>query len=166
MVRWQKILFKQGWAAPTWPVEHGGTGWSHTKTHILRPKWDFTGHQNPFRLDENGGPVIMAYGSEEQKQRFLPDIWRVTSGGARDTRSLTGSDLASLKTAAVREGDEYVVNGAKPGIRSVSMQTGFLPGPDRQHRKKQEGISFLLIDMKTPGITIKPIVLLDGFRGK
>ena len=110
-------------------------------------------------------PVIMAYGSEEQKQRFLPDILESNVWWCQGySEPNSGSDLASLKTAAVREGDEYVVNGSKTW-NTLGQYADWIFCLVRTDNtvKKQEGISFLLIDMKTPGITIKPIVLLDGF---
>ena len=115
MVRWQKILFQKGWAAPTWPVEYGGTGWSHTKTHIFATEMGLYGAPEPIPFGmKMVAPVIMAYGSEEQKQRFLPDILESNVWWCQGySEPNSGSDLASLKTAAVREGEEYVVNGSK-----------------------------------------------------
>ena len=166
MVRWQKILFKKGWAAPTWPVEYGGTGWSHTKTHIFATEMGLFGAPEPIPFGmKMVAPVIMAYGSEEQKQRFLPDILESNVWWCQGySEPNAGSDLASLKTAAVREGDEYVVNGSKTW-NTLGQYADWIFCLVRTDNtvKKQEGISFLLIDMKTPGITIKPIVLLDGF---
>lgn len=166
MVRWQKILFEQGWAAPTWPEEHGGTGWSHTQRHIFATEMGLYGAPEPIPFGmKMVAPVIMAYGSEEQKQRFLPDILASNVWWCQGySEPNAGSDLASLKTTAVRDGDEYVVNGAKTW-NTLGQYADWIFCLVRTDNtvKKQEGISFLLIDMKSPGITVKPIVLIDGF---
>ncbi|MDA0279651.1 MAG: acyl-CoA dehydrogenase family protein [Proteobacteria bacterium] len=165
LVLWQKILYKKGWAAPNWPAEYGGTGWTATQKHIFATEMGLIGAPEPVPFGmKMVAPVIMAYGSDEQKQRFLPDILQSNVWWCQGySEPNSGSDLASLKTSAVRDGDEYVVNGSKTWntygqyadwiFCLVRTDTGV---------KKQEGISFLLIDMKTPGITLKPIVLLDG----
>ena len=165
LVLWQKILYKKGWAAPNWPAEYGGTGWTATQQHIFATEMGLIGAPEPVPFGmKMVAPVIMAYGSDEQKQRFLPDILQSNVWWCQGySEPNSGSDLASLKTSAVRDGDEYVVNGSKTWntygqyadwiFCLVRTDTGV---------KKQEGISFLLIDMKTPGITLKPIVLLDG----
>ena len=166
MVRWQKILFAKGWAAPTWPVEHGGTGWSHTQRHIFATEMGLIGAPEPIPFGmKMVAPVIMAYGSEEQKQRFLPDILASNVWWCQGySEPNSGSDLASLKTSAIREGDHYVVNGSKTW-NTLGQYADWIFCLVRTDNtvKKQEGISFLLIDMKTPGITVKPIVLIDGF---
>lgn len=165
LVLWQKILYKKGWAAPNWPAEYGGTGWTATQKHIFATEMGLIGAPEPVPFGmKMVAPVIMAYGSDEQKQRFLPDILQSNVWWCQGySEPNSGSDLASLKTSAVRDGDEYVVNGSKTWntygqyadwiFCLVRTDTGV---------KKQEGISFLLIDMKTSGITLKPIVLLDG----
>lgn len=165
LVLWQKILYKKGWAAPNWPAEYGGTGWTATQKHIFATEMGLIGAPEPVPFGmKMVAPVIMAYGSDEQKQRFLPDILQSNVWWCQGySEPNSGSDLASLKTSAVRDSDEYVVNGSKTWntygqyadwiFCLVRTDTGV---------KKQEGISFLLIDMKTPGITLKPIVLLDG----
>ena len=166
MVRWQKILFEKGWAAPTWPVEHGGTSWSHTQRHIFATEMGLYGAPEPIPFGmKMVAPVIMAYGTEAQKQRFLPDILESNSWWCQGySEPNAGSDLASLKTAAVRDGDEYIVNGSKTW-NTLGQYADWIFCLVRTDNtvKKQEGISFLLIDMKTPGIILKPIVLLDGF---
>lgn len=166
MVRWQKILFDKGWAAPTWPVEHGGTGWNHTQRHIFATEMGLYGAPEPIPFGmKMVAPVIMAYGSEEQKQRFLPDILASNVWWCQGySEPNAGSDLASLKTTAVRDGDEYVVNGAKTW-NTLGQYADWIFCLVRTDNtvKKQEGISFLLIDMKSPGISVKPIVLIDGF---
>lgn len=165
-VRWQRILAKKGWAAANWPVEYGGTGWTSTQKYIFANELGAIGAPDviPFGI-KMVAPVIYTYGNEEQKERFLPDtlasnIWWCQGYSEPNA----GSDLASLKTTAVREGDEYIVNGTKTWTTLGQyadwifclVRTG---GPEV---KNQNAISFLLIDMKTPGITVSPIYLLDG----
>ncbi len=168
LVHWQKILYKKGWAAPNWPVEYGGTGWSVTQKHIFATEMGLTGAPEPVPFGlKMVAPVIMAYGSDEQKQRFLPDILASNIWWCQGySEPNAGSDLASLKTSAVRDGDEYVVNGSKTwNTYGQYADWIFCLVRTDNSVKKQEGISFLLIDMKSPGISIKPIVLLDGHAG-
>ena len=165
IVNWQKILFKKGWAAPSWPVEHGGTGWTQTQRHIFSTQMGLVGAPEPVPFGmKMVAPVIMAYGSEEQKQRFLPDILASNVWWCQGySEPNSGSDLASLKTSAVRDGDEYVINGSKTW-NTYGQYADWIFCLVRTDTtvKKQEGISFLLIDMHSLGITVKPIVLLDG----
>jgi alkylation response protein AidB-like acyl-CoA dehydrogenase len=165
LVLWQKILYKKGWAAPNWPAEYGGTGWTATQQHIFATEMGLIGAPEPVPFGmKMVAPVIMAYGSDEQKQRFLPDILQSNVWWCQGySEPNSGSDLASLKTSAVRDGDEYVVNGSKTwNTYGQYADWIFCLVRTDTSVKKQEGISFLLIDMKTPGITLKPIVLLDG----
>lgn len=165
LVRWQKILYKKGWAAPNWPPEFGGTAWSPTQKYIFATEMGLVGAPEPVPFGmKMVAPVIMAYGSEEQKQRFLPDILQSNVWWCQGySEPNAGSDLASLKTSAVRDGDEYVVNGSKTwNTYGQYADWIFCLVRTDNSVKKQEGISFLLIDMKSPGITLKPIVLLDG----
>ena len=165
LVCWQKILYKKGWAAPGWPTEHGGTGWTATQKHIFATEMGLIGAPEPVPFGmKMVAPVIMAYGSDEQKQRFLPDILQSNIWWCQGySEPNSGSDLASLKTSAVRDGDEYVVNGSKTwNTYGQYADWIFCLVRTDTSVKKQEGISFLLIDMKTPGITLRPIVLLDG----
>ncbi len=168
MVRWQKILYEQGWSADSWPVEYGGTGWSPIQRYLFAEECAIAGAPRvvPFGL-KMVGPVIYTFGNEAQKQRFLPDILSSEVWWCQGySEPNAGSDLASLKTSAVRDGDEYVVNGTKTWTTLghfadwifCLVRTG---GPDV---KPQEGISFLLIDLDTPGITVSPIITLDGKR--
>jgi len=165
-VRWQKILANKGWAATNWPVEYGGTGWTSTQKYIFANELGAVGAPDviPFGI-KMLAPVLYTYGNEEQQQRFLPDtlasnIWWCQGYSEPNA----GSDLASLKTTAVRKGDEYIVNGTKTWTTYAQyadwifclVRTG---GPEV---KNQNAISFLMIDMKTPGITASPIYLLDG----
>src|SRR5579885_3259390 len=166
-LRWHRILHKKGWVAPNWPVEYGGTGWTAVQRHIFEDEIAEAGAPPviPFGVTMCG-PVIIRFGDDWQKQYFLP---RILSGehvwcqGFSEPGS--GSDLASLRTKAVREGDHYIVNGQKIWTTSAHFSDWIfnLVRTD-PNAKKQEGISFLLIDMKTPGITVRPIVTMDGGR--
>jgi alkylation response protein AidB-like acyl-CoA dehydrogenase len=166
LIRWHKILAAKGWSVPHWPVEWGGTGWDITQRYIFDEEMGLAGAppMAPF------GPVmcaavLMRFGTEQQKNRFLPrmrdgdDFWvqGYSEPGA-------GSDLAALKTKAERQGDHYLVNGQK--IWTTLGHYGdwifCLVRTDNAAEKRQEGISFLLIDMKTPGITVRPLILMDG----
>ena len=166
IIRWHKILAAKGWSVPHWPVEWGGTGWNITQRYIYDEEFGLAGAPGlpPF------GPamcasVLLRFGSPEQKARFLPriregdDFWvqGYSEPGA-------GSDLAALKTRADRKGDHYVVNGQK--IWTTLGHYGdwifCLVRTDSTAEKRQEGISFLLIDMATPGITVRPLILMDG----
>ena len=163
--RWQSILHAHGWGAPTWPAEFGGTGWSSTQQYIFHVECALADApiQLPFGL-RMVAPVIMRYGSVEQQRRFLP---RILSGedwwcqGYSEPGS--GSDLASLKTRAERSGDTYVVNGQK-AWNTLGQHADWIFCLVRTdpHGKPQRGISFLLIDMHSQGITVRPTRLLDG----
>jgi len=165
IVQWQKILNKQGWMAPNWPVEYGGTGWTHTQKHIFSQEMGRIGAPDPVAFGvKMVAPVILAYGTEEQKQRFLPDILESNAWWCQGySEPNSGSDLASLKTSAVKEGNEYVVNGTKTW-NTLGQYADWIFCLVRTDNtvKKQEGISFLLIDMKSSGITVNPIILIDG----
>lgn len=163
---WHKILFKKGWVAPAWPVEYGGTGWTPTQRYIFAEEnaRAETTPLLPFGL-QMVGPVIYTFGSPEQKQRFLP---RILSGEDWWCQGYSepgaGSDLANLRTKAERKGDKFVVNGMKTWTTLAQFADWgfFLCRTDPNARKPQEGISFLLIDMKSPGVTVRPIIMLDG----
>lgn len=165
IVRWQKILNKQGWMAPNWPVEYGGTGWTPTQKFIFSQEMGHIGAPDPVPFGvKMVAPVILAYGNEEQKQRFLPDILESNAWWCQGySEPNSGSDLASLKTSAVREGNEYIVNGTKTW-NTLGQYADWIFCLVRTDNtvKKQEGISFLLIDMKSEGITVNPIILMDG----
>ena len=165
IVRWQKILHAKGWGAPAWPAEFGGTGWSKTQQYIFENECALA--DAPAQLAfgiKMVAPVIMRYGSAEQQQRFLPRILAAEDWwcqGYSETGS--GSDLASLKMKAERDGDEYVLNGQK--VWNTLGQFAdwiFCLVRTDPSTKPQKGISFLLIDMKTPGISVRPTRLLDG----
>jgi len=164
-VRWQKTLFAKGWGAQAWPVEFGGTGWSGVQQHIFDEEAALAGAPRmvPFGL-KMVAPVIMKFGNEAQQKRFLPRILSMDDWwcqGYSETGS--GSDLASLKTRAVRDGDHYVVTGQKTWTTLAQYANWiFCLVRTRSDGKAQAGISFLLIDMKTPGVTVHPIITLDG----
>jgi alkylation response protein AidB-like acyl-CoA dehydrogenase len=164
-VRWQRILHERGWGAPSWPIEFGGTGWDPVRQYIFEEESAAAGapRQLPFGL-KMVGPVIQRFGNEAQKARFLP---RILSGedwwcqGYSEPGS--GSDLASLTTRAERRGDGYVVNGQKTWI-TLAQHADWIFCLVRTDAgaKPQAGISFLLVDMRSPGVTVRPIILLDG----
>ena len=165
LVRWHKILAKKGWLAPTWPKEWGGTDWNATQRYIFEEEYALAGAPPiaPF------GPtmcasVLLKFGTEAQKQRFLPRIYHCDDFWCQGySEPGSGSDLASLKTRCERKGDHFLVNGQK--IWTTLGHYGdwifCLVRSDPDTAKKQDGISFLLIDMKTPGITVRPLILLD-----
>jgi alkylation response protein AidB-like acyl-CoA dehydrogenase len=165
MQRWGKILGKKGWLGHAWPTAFGGPGWSATEKHLFEEECALAGAPRvvPFG-PVMVAPVIMAFGNAEQQQRFLPgiasgDVW--WSQGYSEPGS--GSDLASVKTKAERVGDKYIVNGQKTW--TTLGQYGewiFCLVRTSNEGKPQTGISFLLIDMKSPGVTVRPIILLDG----
>ncbi|HEY2836162.1 MAG TPA: acyl-CoA dehydrogenase family protein [Rhizomicrobium sp.] len=164
---WHRLLYKKGWVAPAWPKELGGTGWSVTERYIFSTETAKTGMPTtlPFGLGMVG-PVIYTFGNEAQKKKFLP---RILSGADWWCQGYSepgaGSDLASLRCRAVRDGDHYVVNGQKTWTTLAQYADWiFCLVRTDTNVKPQEGISFLLIDMKSPGITIKPIIVLDGAR--
>ncbi len=165
IVDWQKRLNAKGWIAPGWPVEHGGTGWNSTQKFIYETERAAAGIRDvvPFGLTMVA-PVIIGFGNEEQQQRFLPSILNSDDWwcqGYSETGS--GSDLASLKTKAELDGDDYIVNGAKIWTTYAQFADWiFCLVRTNSDGKKQQGITFLLIDMKSEGIKVNPIVTIDG----
>jgi len=165
--RWQKILHGRGWGAPTWPREWGGPGWDPVRQHLFDEECMLAGapRQLPFGL-RMVGPVLMKFGTPEQQHRFLPRIPSAEDWWCQGySEPGAGSDLAALSTRAVRKGDRYLVNGQKTWT-TLGQHADWifcLVRTDTE-AKKQEGISFLLIDMKSKGVTVRPIVLLDGAR--
>ena len=167
-IRWQKTLYKQGWAAPNWPVEFGGTGWTPVQKYIFANE---NAKANapaivPFGLGMVG-PVIYTYGNEAQKKKFLPgilasDVWWCQ--GYSEPGS--GSDLASLKMKAERVGNEYVLNGTKTWTTLGHMADWIfcLVRTSSDVARRQEGISFILVDMATEGVSVKPIITIEGDR--
>ncbi len=164
VIEWQKKLFDKGWIAPSWPAEHGGTGWNDTQRFIYDRERAMAGVRDvvPFGLNMVA-PVIYTFGSEEQKSRFLPRILSSDDWWCQGySEPGSGSDLASLKTRAVRDGDDYVVNGAKIWTSYAQFADWiFCLVRTSSEGKKQQGISFLLIDMATPGIKVNPIHSID-----
>jgi len=165
-VRGQKALYQKSWAGVNWPVEYGGTGWTATQKYIFYNEMARAKALMiiPFGLSMVG-PVIYTYGNDEQKQRFLPDILSSEVWWCQGySEPGAGSDLASLKTRAEREGDEYVVNGTKTWttLAQHSDWMFFLARTNTDVSRRQEGISFMLVDMKSPGITVTPIITIDG----
>ena len=165
-IRWQQLLHKKGWAGINWPVEYGGTGWTPVQKYIYATE---EANANaplviPFGLSMVG-PVIYTFGSEEQKQRFLPDILASKVWWCQGySEPGSGSDLASLKTRADLVGDHFVVNGTKTWT-TLGQHADWifcLVRTNTDVARRQEGISFILIDMKSPGVSVKPIILLDG----
>ncbi|WP_454693259.1 acyl-CoA dehydrogenase family protein [Achromobacter aegrifaciens] len=164
-VRWHNILADQGWGAPNWPVEHGGTGWNALQRLIFEVECFKAGAPRllPFGLSMIG-PVLMKYGSAEQQASLLPRIIRVEDWWCQGySEPGSGSDLASLSTRAVRDGDEYIVNGQKTWTTLAQYADWMfcLVRTDPEARA-QRGISMLLLDMRTPGVTVRPIRTLDG----
>jgi len=167
MIEWQRRLNAKGWMAPNWPVEHGGTGWSVTRSFIFNSERAAAGAPDvlPFGV-VMVAPVIIAYGNEEQRARFLPRILSSEDWWCQGySEAGAGSDLASLKTRADRDGDEYVINGSKIWTTYAQYANWIfcLVRTDSSGRK-QEGITFLLIDMESPGVTVRPIDTIDGFH--
>jgi alkylation response protein AidB-like acyl-CoA dehydrogenase len=166
MVTCQKILNAHGLAVPTWPVEWGGKKWTPLQRQIWLDEMQLAGVPEPLAFNTKMvGPVIAQFGSQELKERFLPptadlDIWWCQGFSEPEA----GSDLASLRTTAVRDGDTYVVNGQKTWttLGQHADWIFLLARTDPNAPKRQAGISFLLAEMSTPGITLRPIKLIDG----
>jgi alkylation response protein AidB-like acyl-CoA dehydrogenase len=166
LLRWHAILAAKGWVAPAWPKEWGGTGWNLVQRYIFEEELGYAGAPPliPFGLNMCA-PVLLRFGNEAQKKRFLPRIYHGEDFWCQGySEPGSGSDLASLKTKALRNGDHYVVNGQKiwTTLAHYADWIFCLVRTDPTPEKRQEGISFLLIDMKTPGITVRPLILLDG----
>jgi len=168
IIRWQKIVYEQGWAAVNWPVEYGGTGWTPVQKYIFESEFAAANAPTiiPFGL-KMVGPIIYTFGSEEQKQRFLPDILASNVWWCQGySEPGAGSDLASLKMRADRDGDHFVVNGTKTWTTLGHMADWIfcLVRTSSDVQRRQEGISFLLVDMATPGVTVRPIITIEGER--
>ncbi|MDO9203723.1 MAG: acyl-CoA dehydrogenase family protein, partial [Hydrogenophaga sp.] len=167
-VTWFRILEARGWLTPGWPVEHGGPGWNHVQRYIFDEETLLGGAP---RIIASGiqmlGPVLHAFGTEEQKRQYLPDIRQSNTWWAQGfSEPGAGSDLATVRTTAVLEpdGKHFVVNGHKVWTSYAhwcSMMFA-LVRTDPHASKPQEGISFLLIDMASPGLTVRPIRMLEG----
>ncbi len=163
--RWHRILHEKGWVAPSWPKEYGGTGWSVIQKYIFDTECAVAGTPSlPAMGLQMCGPVLMRFGTDAQKEYFLP---RILSGehywcqGYSEPQS--GSDLASLQCRAVREGEEYVINGSKIWTTHAHFANRmFLLVRTGTEGKPQAGITFLLLDMATPGLTVQPIITMSG----
>ena len=167
MSRWQRILNSRGWGAPSWPKAHGGTGWDLQQRYLFE---EVSAQLDCPPLYHHGlghiGPVIMHFGTEEQKQRYLPRIVEGTQWWCQGySEPGAGSDLASLKTAAVRDGDHYVLNGQKIWT-SHAQEADLMYTLVRtsQEARKQAGITLLVVPMKTPGIEVRPIHTIDQWH--
>jgi alkylation response protein AidB-like acyl-CoA dehydrogenase len=166
VVAWQRALNTRGWATPSWPVDHGGPGFSPVERYIFLDELHQAPAPEPVSFNVSMiGPVLIQFGTAEQKKRFLAptanaDIW--WAQGFSEPGA--GSDLAALRTSARREGDHYVVNGHKiwQGMAHHADWMFTLVRTDPEAPKKQMGISFLLIDLRSPGVTIRPIITMDG----
>ena len=166
LLRWHRILADKGWVAPDWPKEWGGTDWTVTQRYIFEEECGFaaTPPLVAFSL-RMCAPVLLRFGTDAQKQRFLPRIYKGEDFWCQGySEPGSGSDLASLKTKAVKENGNYVVTGQKiwTTLAHYADWIFCLVRTDASKEKRQDGISFLLIDMKTPGITVRPIILMDG----
>ena len=164
-VTWMRLLNERGWLAASWPIEFGGTGWGAVEKHIFDEECYAFGAPwiVPFGVNMVA-PVIIKFGTPEQKAHFLPRILSAEDWWCQGySEPGAGSDLAAVKTRAVRDGDHYVVNGQKTWTTLAHYADWIFclvrTDPEAQ---QQRGISFLLIDMKTPGITVRPIITLDG----
>ena len=164
-VNWQRILNDRGWLAPGWPVEHGGTDWTPVEKYIFDEEMARGGTPRvvPFGVNMVA-PVIIAFGSAEQKAYYLPRILNGDDWWCQGySEPGSGSDLASLTTKAERDGDDYIVNGAKTWTTMAQHANMiFCLVRTKFDGKQQEGISFLLIDMNTPGVEVRPIKTMDG----
>jgi alkylation response protein AidB-like acyl-CoA dehydrogenase len=166
MVTTMRILNANGLAVPHWPVEFGGQDWTPVQRHIWLDEMQLASVPEPLAFNASMvGPVIATFGSQEQKEKFLPktanlDIWWCQGFSEPEA----GSDLASLRTTALRDGDDYIVNGQKTWttLGQYADWIFALVRTNPEAPKKQAGISFLLIDLQTPGITVRPIKLIDG----
>jgi alkylation response protein AidB-like acyl-CoA dehydrogenase len=165
LLSWHKALAKKGWVAPFWPKEWGGTDWTVVQRYIFEEECEAAGCPPVVAFGVRMcAPVLLRFGSDAQKKRFLPRIYNGDDFWVQGySEPGSGSDLASLKTRALRDGDHYVVTGQK--IWTTLGHYGdwifCLVRTNPNTEKRQDGISFLLIDMKTPGITVRPIILMD-----
>ncbi|WP_439547338.1 acyl-CoA dehydrogenase family protein [Sandarakinorhabdus sp.] len=164
LIAYQKRLAARGWGAPTWPVEYGGTGWSPIQQYIF---WTEAANADAPAQFHQGleliGPIIFTYGSQAQKDQYLPRIINADDWWCQGySEPGAGSDLAALRTRAVRDGDHYVLNGQKAWTSYGHVASHvFVLARTSDELKRQQGISLLLLDMKTPGITIRPVATMD-----
>ncbi|HDZ57823.1 MAG TPA: acyl-CoA dehydrogenase [Pseudomonas xinjiangensis] len=162
---WNRMLAEKGWAASHWPAEYGGTGWSHVQHHIFELECRLAGapelRWQGLRLI---GPVLYTFGSEAQKSRYLPPILKGEEMWAQGfSEPGAGSDLASLKTSAVIDGDDYIINGQKLWTTEGQYcEQGFFLVRTENSDRPQKGISMIIIDMKSPGVTVRQIPMING----
>jgi alkylation response protein AidB-like acyl-CoA dehydrogenase len=164
-IEWNRTLNKQGWAAPNWPKEHGGTDWSQMKKHLFESARAQTRAPLSWSMGVSLlGPVLYGFGTQAQKDYYLPRILNYDDWWCQGySEPGAGSDLAALNTRAERKGDKYVVNGSKIWTSYAHRANiMFCLVRTSAEGKKQQGISFLLIDMATPGLEVRPIVSIDG----
>jgi pimeloyl-CoA dehydrogenase large subunit len=164
-VRWTRILAAKGWAVAHWPREWGGTGWSPVKQSIFLDEIQRGNAPEAVAFGVNMvGPVIYTFGSQAQKERFLPPIVDLSEWWCQGfSEPGAGSDLASLRATARRDGDAWVISGQKTWTTMAQYADWiFVLARTNAQVKKQEGISFFLADMKSPGITVRPIQTIDG----
>jgi alkylation response protein AidB-like acyl-CoA dehydrogenase len=165
IVDWQRKLNVRGWATPRWPVEWGGTDWSASKVYIFQNQTEALFAPQPLNFNVSMiGPVILQFGSEAQKKRFLPGIANLDDWWCQGfSEPGAGSDLAALQTKCTWDGEQWVVNGQKTWTTYAQHADWMFTLVRTSNKgKKQEGISFLLIDMKSPGISLRPIQTMDG----
>ena len=163
--RWTRILHERGWATPAWAPEWGGTGWSAVKQYIFKEELHLAPAPEPLSFNVNMiGPTLIAFGSEQQKRHFLPKIASLDYWFCQGfSEPGAGSDLASLRTAARRDGADYILNGQKLWTSTAHHADWcFLLVRTDPQARPQRGITYLLMDMKSPGITVRPIITLDG----
>ena len=165
LVRWTQILNKQGWAVSHWPKEYGGTGWTSVQQYIFLDELQQAPAPAPLAFGASMvGPVIYTFGNEKQKKQYLPRIANLDDWWCQGfSEPGAGSDLASLKTTARREGDFYIINGQKTWTTlGQHADLIFCLCRTDMTAKKQQGISFILFDMKSPGVTLRPIITIEG----
>jgi alkylation response protein AidB-like acyl-CoA dehydrogenase len=167
MARWHAALYKQGWVAPGWPKQHGGPGWNAVQRHIFYEEiaYGWAPRLPPFGINMVA-PVITEFGNDAQRARYLPKILSGEEWWCQGySEPNSGSDLAALEMRAEPRDDGYLINGTKTWITYAQYADWiFVLARTNESPKKQEGISFILVDMKTPGVTVRPIETIDGGR--
>ena len=165
MVAWWRILNRKGWGVSHWPKEYGGTGWSSVQHYIFNEELQMHPAPAPLAFGVSMvGPVIYTFGNEKQKKQYLPRIANVDDWWCQGfSEPGSGSDLASLKTKAERKGDKYIINGQKTWTTLAQhADMIFCLCRTDTNAKKQTGISFIVFDMKSKGVTVRPIETIDG----
>jgi alkylation response protein AidB-like acyl-CoA dehydrogenase len=163
--QWQRILYERGWATPAWDPKWGGTGWSAVKQYIFKEELHLAPAPEPLSFNVNMiGPTLIAFGTQAQKEHFLPKIASLDYWFCQGfSEPGAGSDLAALRTQARRDSDHYIIDGQKLWTSTAHLADWcFLLVRTDNRPKQQQGITYLLMDMKTPGITVRPIITLDG----